>query len=101
MPTKSPALHFSCPEAIQDYRRKQQLNQTEFWGKVGVTQSCVSRYESGRDIPVPIQLLLQLAYGTSTEAAELLTWLRSREEVIRPRVSGTGAWAEERLERDA
>lgn len=99
MRTERPILHFTRPEAIQDYRRKHGLNQTEFWGTVGVTQSCGSRYESGRDIPLPIQVLLQLAYGTSAEAAELLTWLRSGDEVIRPRVSATGARPEEQLER--
>lgn len=91
MPTqRPPVLRFARPEVILDYRRTHGVNQTAFWGKVGVTQSGGSRYESGREIPVPIQVMLQLAYGTPTEAAELLAWLRSPEEGIGPRVS---AWA--------
>lgn len=40
------------------------LNQTKFWGRIGVTQSAGSRYETGRNIPPPVRLLLDLVYGT-------------------------------------
>lgn len=76
---KRPALKFNTPEIIKDYRRKHQLNQTEFWSRVGVTQSGGSRYESGRKVPKPVQLLLQLSYGTPKQATDLLTWLRRTE----------------------
>lgn len=76
MTTKRPTLRFNTPEVIKEYRRKHKLNQSEFWSRVGVTQSGGSRYESGRSIPRPVQLLLQLAYGTPKQADEMLTWLR-------------------------
>ena len=41
-------------------RMKQNLNQTEFWARFGVTQSGGSRYESGRNIPKPLAILLWL-----------------------------------------
>lgn len=46
---------------IKAYRLKQGLNQSEFWGSLGVTQSGGSRYESGRNIPVPVRALIALA----------------------------------------
>ena len=57
---KLPKLRVSEPEEIRDFRRKHQMNQLEFWKRVGVTQSGGSRYESGRNIPRPVQLLLTL-----------------------------------------
>ncbi|WP_370701734.1 hypothetical protein [Thauera linaloolentis] len=44
-----------------------------------VTQSGGSRYESGRDIPKPVQMLLYLAYGTEARAQLLLDWLRDEQ----------------------
>lgn len=38
------------------------LNQTEFWGAIGVNQSVGSRYETGRTIPRPVLMLLKLKY---------------------------------------
>ena len=37
-------------------------NQLCFWSKFGVTQSGGSRYESGRKIPIPTALLMQLYF---------------------------------------
>lgn len=77
MPSKKrPTLKFIHPVDIRDYRSKHRLSQTEFWSRIGVTQSGGSRYETGRDIPLPVQLLVQLAYGTPQEATALLSWLR-------------------------
>jgi transcriptional regulator with XRE-family HTH domain len=45
-----------------DIRRKLGLNQSEFWGKIGVTQSGGSRYESGRNMPRPVRELLRLVH---------------------------------------
>jgi len=45
-----------------DIRRKLGLNQSEFWGKIGVTQSGGSRYESGRSMPRPVRELLRLVH---------------------------------------
>ena len=36
---------------IADARKKEGLNQKDFWARYGVTQSGGSRYESGRNIP--------------------------------------------------
>ena len=41
-------------------RRASGLNQSEFWSRFGVTQSGGSRYESGRNIPKPLQTLMWL-----------------------------------------
>lgn len=68
---KLPKLRFSEPKEIRDFRRKHQMNQLEFWKRVGVTQSGGSRYESGRNIPRPVQLLLTLVYGTDMQVEKL------------------------------
>lgn len=41
-------------------RAKENLNQTAFWARYGVTQSGGSRYEAGRNIPKPLAILLWL-----------------------------------------
>jgi transcriptional regulator with XRE-family HTH domain len=38
------------------------LNQSEFWGRIGVTQSGGSRYENGRRLPPPVRKLLGIVY---------------------------------------
>lgn len=50
-------------------RRRAGINQASFWSRVAVTQSAGSRYESGRTIPLPVQFLLSLAYGSPTQKA--------------------------------
>lgn len=45
---------------IATARKKEDLNQMEFWQRYGVTQSGGSRYESGRSIPKPLAILLWL-----------------------------------------
>lgn len=58
-------------------RQKRNMNQTEFWTPLGVTQSGASRYESGRAIPKPTQTLLKLAYlSNEAQSAKLLSKLR-------------------------
>lgn len=47
---------------IRELRKKLGLNQSQFWSKLGVTQSGGSRYESGRNIPRPVQALLRLVH---------------------------------------
>jgi transcriptional regulator with XRE-family HTH domain len=46
----------------REIRRKLGLNQQQFWSKLGVTQSGGSRYESGRNMPRPVQHLLRLIH---------------------------------------
>jgi transcriptional regulator with XRE-family HTH domain len=55
-------------------RKKLGMNQVEFWARVGVTQSGGSRYETGRNLSRPIELLVALVYGKNGES--LLTKLR-------------------------
>jgi transcriptional regulator with XRE-family HTH domain len=43
-------------------RKKLHLNQSDFWSRIGVTQSGGSRYESGRSLPKPVRELLRLVY---------------------------------------
>ena len=75
---KMPTLRFQSGEDLQLYRRKHGMNQGEFWGKVGVTQSGGSRYESGRNVPKPVQILLHITYGTPKESEKLVGWLRDK-----------------------
>lgn len=51
------------------------MNQSEFWKRVGVTQSGGSRYEGGRTPPKPVQLLIALAYGTERERKAVMKQL--------------------------
>lgn len=46
----------------REIRRKLGMNQQQFWSTLGVTQSGGSRYESGRNIPRPVQALLRLVH---------------------------------------
>lgn len=48
--------------AAMAIRTRRGLNQTAFWNHVGVTQSGGCRYEAGRKIPRPVQILLRIAY---------------------------------------
>lgn len=73
---KMPALRFKSREDLRLYRKKHGMNQSEFWSRVGVTQSGGSRYESGRNVPKPVQILLHITYGTPKEAEKLIEWLR-------------------------
>ena len=53
---------------IADYRKKIGVNQQTFWSPLGVTQSGGSRYESGRNLPRPVALLVIMrASGKITE----------------------------------
>jgi len=55
--------------------RKLGINQQQFWSRLGVTQSGGSRYESGRDIPLPVLMLLHIAYAPEKQAANLVGYL--------------------------
>lgn len=47
---------------VGDLRKTLRMNQSEFWSKIGVTQSGGSRYENGRAMPKPVRILLQLVH---------------------------------------
>ena len=53
-------------------RRRLNLNQQDFWARIGVTQSGGSRYESGRRMPKPVRELLRLVHieGLELSAAK-------------------------------
>jgi len=68
----------------RDIRRKLGMNQQQFWSKLGVTQSGGSRYESGRNMPRPVQQLLRLVHvekidiqKIKREDYEVVEYLRS------------------------
>lgn len=46
----------------REVRQKLNMNQQEFWSKVGVTQSGGSRYESGREMPKAVRELVRLVH---------------------------------------
>ena len=68
---------------IKDYRalrRKLDMNQTEFWSRLGVTQSGGSRYEaSSRRVPKPVAMMAVIAYGTQEQANAMIAALRPQE----------------------
>lgn len=70
-----------CPDGLSAgrLRRSLELNQFDFWSRVGVTQSGGSRYEAGRSMPKQVAWLLHLTYGSAEQADELLNWLRHQE----------------------
>ena len=68
----------------REIRRKLGVNQQQFWSKLGVTQSGGSRYESGRNMPRPVQQLLRLVHveqidiqKIKREDYEVIEYLRS------------------------
>lgn len=46
----------------RELRIRLDLNQTEFWGCVGVTQSTGSRYENDRAMPPWVEELVRVIY---------------------------------------
>lgn len=64
-------------DEIRRTRKERRLTQGEFWAALGITQSGGSRYESGRDIPPPVQLLLNIALATPAKSAKVVESLRA------------------------
>lgn len=71
---------------VREVRRKLGMNQSQFWSKIGVTQSGGSRYESGRNIPKPVQALLRLVHVEQIdinrirrEDVEVIEYLRAKD----------------------
>ncbi|MBC9073421.1 helix-turn-helix transcriptional regulator [Thauera sp. CAU 1555] len=79
--SRRPKLLFSSGDAIRECRQKLGMSQTDFWRPIGVTQSGGCRYETGRNIPMPLQQILHLTYGTEEQAQALLTWLRGQNDL--------------------
>ena len=55
----------------REIRRKMGLNQQQFWSQLGVTQSGGSRYESGRNMPRPVQQLLRLVHVENIDISKV------------------------------
>lgn len=73
---KAPKLICQTGQDARELRRKLGMNQNDFWGRLMVTQSGGSRYETGRGMPEQVALLLHLTYGTEKQAGNLLAYLR-------------------------
>jgi len=76
---KAPKLEIKDGFDARLVRNKLHVNQAEFWGPLNVTQSGGSRYESGRAMPGPVKLLVNIVYGTPRQAERLVSYLRSKE----------------------
>lgn len=61
---------------VRSQREKLGLSQHDFWAHFGTTQSAGSRYESGREIPEPVQILLRIALGSEAKSALIVETLR-------------------------
>jgi transcriptional regulator with XRE-family HTH domain len=74
-----PKYFIESGEAAKLLRSKLGMNQADFWSRISVTQSGGSRYESGRNLPKPVRLLLHLAYAPEKQAMAMLKFLRQSE----------------------
>lgn len=88
----------------REIRRKLGLNQQQFWSKLGVTQSGGSRYESGRNMPKPVQALLRLVHveqidinKIKKEDWEVVEYLRAKKaELFKELKKEARAWKKEK-----
>lgn len=72
--------------SLAELRKSYGENQETFWRRFGVTQSGGSRYESGRNIPTPIAMLVALwAQGKLTDE----DLVQSRKAIGRPAIIKT------------
>ena len=78
-PMNKPKYFIESGEAAKLLRSKLGMNQADFWSRISVTQSGGSRYESGRNLPKPVRLLLHLAYAPEKQAMAMLKFLRQSE----------------------
>lgn len=72
-------LHQYTGAEVKALRKAARLNQTEFWGRFGVTQSGGCRYENGRDVPGALNILLNIAFQPVGESALVVEALRGKE----------------------
>ena len=71
---------------ILGYRNALSENQTTFWQRFGVTQSGGSRYESGRNMPRPVRLLITLHAAGKITDDDL--WIASGAKAKRGKARG-------------
>lgn len=79
MPRK-PNLQIQTGAEARAIREKLGFNQSKFWSRIQVTQSGASRYENGRNLPAPVKLLLNMAYGTEALSTALLAQIRAEKK---------------------
>jgi len=73
----------------REIRLRLHLNQQDFWGQIGVTQSGGSRYESGRNMPKPVRELLRLVHVDKIDLKKinrsdvaLISYLKSTQPAL-------------------
>ena len=69
-------VEVSDARGVAEVRRMLGLTQSAFWGRLGVTQSGGSRYETGREAPSTVMAMLRLIYDPEEEARAFLARLR-------------------------
>jgi transcriptional regulator with XRE-family HTH domain len=74
------------------------MNQQEFWGRIGVTQSGGSRYESGRSMPKPVRELLRIMHIDQIDVRKItrddfrmISYLKSSEPALYKRLCAQAA----------
>lgn len=84
----------------KEVRLRLGLNQQEFWGRIGVTQSGGSRYESGRAMPKPVQELLRIIHVDQIDVRklsrsdfEVLSYLKASDPTLYRRLKQAAATA--------
>lgn len=82
-------------EGITAARRATGRTQTEFWSLLGITQSGGARYENGRSLPRPLQMLIWLRDAGRisdcdlSEALRATTPRKQNHAPATPHLSGT------------
>ena len=88
-PQKIEMTMFEKIQNPREIRVRLNLNQQEFWGQIGVTQSGGSRYESGRNMPKPVRELLRLVHVDQVDLKRinrgdiaLISYLKSAQPAL-------------------
>ncbi|QWT47600.1 helix-turn-helix transcriptional regulator [Azospira inquinata] len=71
---------------IREYRKALGMSQLDFWGQLGTTQSAGSRYESGRNIPQTMAILLLLLANGKISDADLTETLAAAKKQLKERI---------------
>jgi transcriptional regulator with XRE-family HTH domain len=92
----------------REIRLRLGLNQQEFWGAIGVTQSGGSRYESGRNMPKPVRELLRLVHIDRIDLKKInrsdiavISYLKSEEPALYRRLKTDAAGGQRQNRRRA
>lgn len=84
-------------------RQRLGMNQQEFWGRIGVTQSGGSRYESGRNMPKPVRELLRVIHVDRIDLKKInkgdvavISYLKSADPALYRRLKTEASTSAER-----